>query len=92
MKSLFEGGTDHTALQRLRRSVVVHHATWSFSLSCEQETAKHGHLMGKVSESKKERKKERKEMRSAMKSAISGMFKKMCLYELKNMCHVPILQ
>lgn len=55
MKGLFEGGTDHTVFQRLRRSVVVHHATRSFSLSCEQETAKYGHLMGKASESVKER-------------------------------------
>lgn len=55
MKGLSEGGTDHTAFQRLRRSVVVHHATWSFSISCEQEAAEYGHLMGKVSENVKER-------------------------------------
>lgn len=55
MKCLFEGGTDHAAFQRLRRTVIVHHATRSFSVSCEQETAEYGHLMGKVSESIKER-------------------------------------
>lgn len=44
-QGLFEGGTDPTALQRLRRSVVVHHAAWSFSVSREQEAAEHGHLM-----------------------------------------------
>lgn len=45
MQGLFEGGTDPTALQRLRRSVVVHHAAWSFSVSSEQETTELGHLM-----------------------------------------------
>lgn len=46
--SLFEGGTDLTALQRLRRPVVVYHAAWSFSFSSEEEGAELGHLMRKT--------------------------------------------
>lgn len=44
---LFEGGADLAALQRLRRTVVVHHAAWRFSLSSEQEAAELSHLMKK---------------------------------------------
>ncbi len=40
----FEGGADLTALQRLRRPVVVHHAAWSVSFSGEEEAAELGHL------------------------------------------------
>lgn len=45
--SLFEGGADLTALQRLRGSVVVHHAAWSFFIPSEEEAAELGHLMRK---------------------------------------------
>lgn len=48
MKSnLFEGGTDLTALKRLRWPVVVNHAAWSFSLSSEEEGTELGHLKRK---------------------------------------------
>lgn len=46
-QGLFERGADLTALQRLRRPVVVHHAAWSVSLSSEEEAAELGHLMRK---------------------------------------------
>lgn len=46
-QGLFEGGADLTALQRLRRPVVVRHAAWRFSFSSEEEAAELGHLMRK---------------------------------------------
>lgn len=46
-QGLFEGGADPTALQRLRRPVVVHHAAWRVSLSSEEEAAEFCHLMRK---------------------------------------------
>lgn len=54
--NLFEGGTDLTALQRLRRPVVVYHAAWSFSFSSEEEGAECGHLMRKERQRERQRK------------------------------------
>lgn len=44
MRGLFEGSADLTALQRLRRPVVVHHAAWSLSFSSEEQAAELCHL------------------------------------------------
>lgn len=46
-QDLLEGGADQAALERLRRTVVVHHVAWIFSFSGEQQAAEHGHLMSK---------------------------------------------
>lgn len=54
-QGLFEGGADLAALQRLRGTVVVHHAARSFSFSSEQEAAEHGHLKRTERQDKREK-------------------------------------
>lgn len=46
-QDLLEGGADQAALERLRRTVVVHHVAWILSFSGEEQAAEHGHLMSK---------------------------------------------
>lgn len=41
---LLEGSTDRATLERLRRTVVVHHAALGLALSGEEQTAEFGHL------------------------------------------------
>lgn len=46
-QGLLEGGADQAALERLRRTVVVHHVAWIFSFSGEEQAAERGHLVSK---------------------------------------------
>ena len=46
-QGLFEGSADPTPLQRLRGSVIVLHAAWSFTFPSEEKAAELGHLRKK---------------------------------------------